>query len=101
MVVIPLARQAGNRFLGSLKGLQLPALAGRYVVPARQAGDRFLGSLKGLQIRSLGVGGSFRLLSYEANIRGERNTVQFTSSLNIRPEACGPGITPRETAWIN
>jgi hypothetical protein len=28
-IVVP-ARQAGNRFLGSLKGLQIRALAGRY-----------------------------------------------------------------------
>ena len=43
--------QAGNRFLGSLIGLQIRALA--VVVPALQAGNRFLGSLKGLQIRAL------------------------------------------------
>jgi hypothetical protein len=39
-VVVP-ARQAWNRFLGSLKGLQI------------KAWNRFLGSLKGLQIRAL------------------------------------------------
>ncbi len=43
--------QAGNRFLGSLIGLQIRALA--VVVPALQAGNRFLGSLKGLQVWTL------------------------------------------------
>ncbi len=53
-VVVP-ARQAGNRFLGSLKGLQIRAL---HPVTARrnrfhEAGNRFLDSLKGLQRRAL------------------------------------------------
>ncbi len=49
-VAVP-ARQAGNRFVGSIKGLQIRALAGLYdkevFVPARLAGNRLLGSLKG------------------------------------------------------
>ncbi len=73
-------RQAGNLFLGSLKGYKFrtrickrsrrsgidsedsipPAYVAwragttnRVVVPARQAGNRFLGSFKGLQIRAI------------------------------------------------
>ncbi len=47
----------------------------RVVVTGRQAGNLFLGSLKGLQIQVPGVGGSFLLLSHEENIRGGGNTV--------------------------
>ncbi len=41
-----------NQFPG-IDSASLCGLAGRYVVLACQAGNRFLGSLKGLQIRAL------------------------------------------------
>jgi hypothetical protein len=45
-VVVP-ARRAGNRFLGSLKGLQIRALAGRYDKPIP---TRFLAPIDCLKI---------------------------------------------------
>ncbi len=41
----------------------------RVIVPARQAGNRFLGSLKGLQIRALGVIGRRKIRPIEDNAK--------------------------------
>jgi hypothetical protein len=40
--------------IDSKEAIRQPMKPNRFVLPARQAGNQFLGSLKGLQIRALG-----------------------------------------------
>jgi hypothetical protein len=65
-VVVP-TRQVGNRFLGSLKGLQIRALAGRYDNPIH---TRFLAPIDCLKIKipALETIGIFKIRSISAGI---------------------------------